>query len=216
MKHYITLIIAAITIAMASSCASQRALTGDVQGISAKLDARISAFKLDENANGTIKMKRGEAIQISLTKFGIEGARVIFTPDSILYVSKLTKTYLRTSFREADKALGGEGTLTFRNVEAYFWNDNNQSSNYATLPIAGIVPVELRTSYGRNLRAGQYQVPQKINIRMSDTERVIEPGEVKLKLSKVTTANNWQPNTEISSKYKSLNIISLVKNLLKK
>lgn len=215
MKHYLLLIFS-IAILTMTGCASQRALYGDVEGISAKLDARIKAFNLDENANGTIKMKRGEAIQLSLTKFGIEGVRVVFTPDSILLVNKLTKTYLRTSFRDADRAMGGEGTLTFANVESYFWNDNGLSTNYATLPIGGFVPLDLRTNYGRPIRAGRYSLPQRISVKISGADGAIETGEAKLKLSNVQPANNWQPNTEISSKYKSLNVVSLVKNLLKK
>lgn len=215
MKHYLFLLVAAVTLFM-TSCASQRALTGDVQGISARLDANVKAFNMNEDCGGTIKMKRGEAIQINLTKYGIEGARVILTPDSILLVNKLTKTYLRTSFRDADKALGGEGMLNFRNVEAYFWNDFGNSRKYATLPVGGVVPLELKTSYSRSLRCGQYQVPQRISINLSGADGAIETGEVKIKLSKVQAANNWEPNTEIPAKYKNLNFISAIKNLLKK
>lgn len=215
MRHTLLLLITTAALLL-SGCASQRALTGDVQGISAKIDANIKAFNLDESANGNIKMKRGEGIQISLTKFGIEGVRVTFTPDSVLLVNKLTKTYLRTSYKELDRAMGGEGLLNYRNVEAYFWNDNNLNNNYATLPVGGFVPLDVKTSYSRHVRAGAYHVPQRINVRISGADGAIETGEAKLKLSQVRPANNWQPNTEISSKYKSLNFVSVIKKLLKK
>lgn len=210
------MIFAAVAMLMTTSCASQRALTGDVQGISAHLDASVKAFNLDENCSGSIKMKRGEAIQISLTKYGIEGVRIIMTPDSILLVNKLTKTYLRTSFREADKALGGEGALTFRNVESYFWHEDGNNVNYATLPIGGFVPLELRTSYSRHIRAGYYSVPTRVTMEAKGADGAIETGKAKLKLTKVQVANNWEPNTEIPAKYKNLNFISVIKNLLKK
>ncbi len=216
MKHYFFLAVAAVIMMLSTSCASQRAITGNVDAIQAKLDARIKAFNLDENAGGTIKMKRDQAIQISLTKYGIEGVRVTFTPDSILFVNKLSRTYLRTSFRDADKAMGGEGTLNFRNVQAFFWNDNNENRTYSTLPVAGVVPLELKTNYGRSLRVGQYRIPCKINLDMEGANGAIETGEATMKLSKVRAANNWEPNTEISSKYKSLNVVSLIKGLLKK
>lgn len=215
MKHSLLLLITAATLLL-SSCASQRALTGDVQGISAKIDARIKAFNLDESANGNIKMKRGEGIQISLTKFGIEGVRVIFTPDSVLLINKLSKTYLRTSYSELDRAMGSEGIFNFRNVEAYFWNDNDNSSNYSTLPVGGIVPLDVKTTYSRHVKAGAYHVPQRINVKVTGAEGLIETGEAKLKLTQIRPANNWEPNTEISAKYKSLNFVSTIKKLLKK
>lgn len=216
MKHFLFTLLAAVCMLMTTSCASQRALTGNVQGISAHLDATVKAFNLDESCSGSIKMKRGEAIQISLTKYGIEGVRIIMTPDSILLVNKMTKTYLRTSFREADKALGGEGALTFRNVEAYFWHENGDNVNYATLPVGGFVPLELRTSYSRHMRAGYYSLPTRVNMEMSGADGMVQTGKAKIKLSKVQVANNWEPNTEIPAKYKNLNFISVIKNLLKK
>lgn len=198
------------------SCASQKSILGDVQCVSAKIDAHIKAFNLDENTNGTIKMKRGEAIQISLTKFGIEGVRVICTQDSVLMVNKLTKTYLRSSYREIDSALGGEGLFCFKNVESYFWNDSDMPNRFATLPIGGFIPLDLKTTYGRSIKAGSYRIPKKINIYMSGADGAIETGEAKLKLSNIRETNTWQPNTEISSKYKSINFISSVKKLFKK
>lgn len=216
MKHYFLLAVAAIIMMLSTSCASQRAITGNVDAIQAKIDCRIRAFNLDENCGGTIKMKRDQAIQLSLTRYGIEGVRVTFTPDSILLVNKLTKTYLRTSFRDADKAMGGEGVLNFYNVQAYFWNDNGENRTYSTLPVGGVVPLELKTNYGSSLRVGQYRIPCKIKLDIEGANGAIETGDATLKLSKVRAINNWEPNTEITSKYKSLNIVSVIKGLLKK
>lgn len=214
-KHIITVIVAATAMLM-TSCAGSRALTGDVQGISAHINADVKAFHMDEGCTGNIKMKRGEAIQISLTKYGIEGVRIIMTPEEILLVNKLTKTYLRTTFKEADKAMGGEGMFTFRNIEAYFWNDNGQNVSYATLPVAGFVPLELKTSYSKHLRAGRYELPQQIKVILTGADGAIETGQARLKLSKVQVANNWEPNNEIPSNYKNLNFISALKKLMKK
>lgn len=218
MKNILYHFLAIMAIFAMGSCASQRTLTGNVEAVSAHLDARVRAFNLDERAGGNIRMKRGEAIQISLTKFGIEGVRIVCTPDSILVVNKLTKTYLRTSYHEADKVLtGGEGTLNFRNVEAYFWNDKRNGKDHATLPVGGIFPIELETNYGRSLRVGEYHLPLKINMELNSADDAIdEAGKLQLKLSKVKAVNNWKPNTEISSRYKSLNFVKLIKKLLEK
>lgn len=215
MKNYLFILVAAMAMLM-TSCASQRALSGDVQGVSARLEANIKAFNLDEGCNGSIKMKRGEAIQINLTKFGIEGARVIMTPDSILVINKMSRTYLRASWQEADRALGGDGMLTFRNVESYFWNESGQNTQYATLPIGGFVPLDLKTSYSRRINAGAYSLPQRIHIVLTGADGAIETGDLKLKLTKVQKANNWEPATTIPSNYKNLNFISVIRNLLKK
>lgn len=215
MKNFL-IILVAVAAMLVSSCASQQALSGDVQGVSAKLDLEFKAFNMDESANGTIKMKRNEGIQISLTKFGIEGVRVICTTDSVLFLNKLTKTYIRTSYKEIDKMLGGEGTFNFNTVQAYFWNDNNRSNDYATLPIGGFIPLDLNTSYGRSVRAGQYRVPKQISFNLSGADGAIETGKAKMKLSKMKTANDWHPSTEVSAKYKSLDIRSLIGKLFKK
>lgn len=215
MKHILFILLLATSL-FTTSCASQRALTGNVTAVSAKIDADLKAFNLDESCNGSIKMKRGEAIQISLTKFGIEGARVIMTPDSVLVINKLTKTYLRSSYTEVDKVLGGDGLFNFRNVEAFFWNEANQNTQYATLPVGGFVPLELKTSRSKRVRAGEYNLPQKMDINLSGADGAIETGELKLKFTKIQTANNWTPNTTIPSNYKNLNFVSLVKKMLKK
>lgn len=215
MKHCLLLLFTA-ALCLLSSCAGQRALTGDVQGVTAHIDAQLKAFNLDEGASGTIKMKRGEGLQISLTKFGIEGVRVICTTDSIYVINRLTKTYFQSTYREVDAFLGGEGNFTFENVQAYFWNDNGRGTNYASLPIGGFIPVELKTSYGRTLRAGDYRVPKRITIDVNGADGAVETGTARIKLSKVKAANNWHPTPEISSKYKCLNVATLFKSLLKK
>lgn len=215
MKHLFHIMALGI-IMFLTSCASQKALTGDVQSITAKVETKIKAFNMDESVNGTLKMKRDKAIQLSLTKFGIEGARVIFTPDSILLINKLTKTYLRSSFKELDKMAGGENMLTFANIQEFFWNDKGQSTTHSTLPIASFIPIELKTSYSHNLKAGKYRIPMHINMEMSGADGAIQPGAVNMRLKNVRASNDWEPNTEISSKYKSLNLISFFKQLLKK
>lgn len=210
-------LLAILSMLLLGSCAGQRALTGPVDAVSARIDAQVKALRLDETAGGNIKMKRGEAIQLSLTKFGIEGVRVVFTPDSILFLNKLSKTYLRTSFRDADRALtGGDGTLNFANVEAYFWNDGQKGSDDAVLPVGGMFPVELHTSYGRSLRVGEHRLPLRITMELSAADGAVEAGSVKLKLSKVKAADHWTPNTQVPSKYRSLNAVKLLRGLLGK
>ena len=217
MKNLFPTLLLLITILAMGSCASQRALTGNIKAVSARLETRVRAFNLDGNAGGNIRLKRGEAIQISLTKFGIEGVRIVCTPDSILFVNKLSKTYLRTSFREADQALmGGDGTLNFKNVEAYFWDDNHRRNDDAVLPVGGFFPIELHTDYGRSLRVGNYRLPLKIEMEMNAAEGAIETGRMQMKLSKVKTINDWTPNTQVSAKYKSLNFVKLIRGLLQK
>ena len=215
MKNLLILLIATAAM-LVSSCASQRALSGNVFGVSAKLETQFQAFNLDESSNGTLKMKRDEGIQISLTRFGIEGIRIICTQDSVLFLNKLTRTYVRASYGEIDRIFGGEGLLNFNKVQSYFWNDNGRSRDFATVPIGGFIPLDFNTSYGRSIRAGQYHVPNQISVELGGADGAFEPGQAKIKLSKLKTINDWHPSTEVSTKYKSLDLRSLVGKLFKK
>lgn len=127
---YLCLCISLLALLMGlTSCASQQHVSANTQAISAKMEAHIKAGTLDETAGGTLRIRRGAGMQLSLTKFGIEGARVIFTPDSVLVINKMNNTYISTSFREADSMMGGMGLLSYANLEQQFWNGKGIQEN---------------------------------------------------------------------------------------
>lgn len=112
-----------------TSCASQQHVTTDTRAITAKIEAHIKAGTFDETTGGTLYLRRGAGMQLSLTKFGIEGARVIFTPDSIFVINKMNNTYISTSFQNADSMMGGMGLLSYTNLEQQFWNGKGIQEN---------------------------------------------------------------------------------------
>ena len=57
--------------------------------VTAKISADLEANTLNQSLGGTLRLQRDRQVQLSLSKYGIEGARIIFTPDSVIvYATK--------------------------------------------------------------------------------------------------------------------------------
>lgn len=89
--------------------------------------------------SGTLRIKKGEVIQMSIAPFlGIEVARAEISPDGILVIDRMNKRYVQVSFAEVgalahadlyfhtlqalflnELFLPGKGDLTFRDASAY-------------------------------------------------------------------------------------------------
>ena len=48
--------------------------------VTAKISADVESNVLNQSLGGTLRLQRDRQVQLSLSKFGIEGARIIFTP----------------------------------------------------------------------------------------------------------------------------------------
>lgn len=72
--------------------------------------------------NGTLRIKKGEVIQMSIAPFlGIEVARAEISPDGILVIDRMNKRYVEVSFAEL-KALA-HADLDFHTLQALFLNE---------------------------------------------------------------------------------------------
>lgn len=72
--------------------------------------------------NGTLRIKKGEVIQMSVAPFlGIEVARAEISPDGILVIDRMNKRYVEVSFAEV-KALA-HADLDFHTLQALFLNE---------------------------------------------------------------------------------------------
>ena len=73
--------------------------------------------------NGTIRMKRDEVIQLSLTAplIGFEVVRAEISPDGILVMDRMNKRYVQVSFAEL-KGLA-KADLDFHSLQALFLNE---------------------------------------------------------------------------------------------
>lgn len=72
--------------------------------------------------NGTLRLKRGEVIQISIAPFlGIEVARAEISPDGVLVMDRMNKRYVQVSFDELKKLANAD--LDFNTLQALFLNE---------------------------------------------------------------------------------------------
>lgn len=72
--------------------------------------------------NGSLKIRRGEAIQLSVAPvLGIEVARVELTPEGILVVDRVHKRFVKASFAEVSDLLHVK--LNFNILQALFMNE---------------------------------------------------------------------------------------------
>ena len=72
--------------------------------------------------NGTLRIKKGEVIQLSIAPFlGIEVARAEISPEGILVIDRMNKRYVEVSFAEV-KALA-HADLDFHTLQALFLNE---------------------------------------------------------------------------------------------
>lgn len=72
--------------------------------------------------NGTLRIKKGEVIQMSIAPLlGIEVARAEISPDGVLVIDRMNKRYVEVSFAEV-KALA-KVDLDFHTLQALFLNE---------------------------------------------------------------------------------------------
>ena len=72
--------------------------------------------------NGTLRIKKGEVIQLSIAPFlGIEVARAEISPNGVLVIDRMNKRYVQVSFAEV-KALA-HADLDFHTLQALFLNE---------------------------------------------------------------------------------------------
>jgi len=72
--------------------------------------------------NGTLRIKKGEVIQMSIAPFlGIEVARAEITPDGVLVIDRMNKRYVEVSFSELKELAHAD--LDFHTLQALFLNE---------------------------------------------------------------------------------------------
>ena len=73
------------------------------------------------SAGGTLRMKRDDVVQLSLTFLGLEVGRLEFTPDGVLIVDRMNKQYVRAAY--TDVSFLRQAGLDFYTLQALFWNE---------------------------------------------------------------------------------------------
>ena len=147
MKHTIKLLLLATVVVCFAACGTSRKATkGSGTENSGKAEATAEAYKekvvsnfqtaqyltaratislkagtKDISVGGSLKMKRNDVIQLSLTFLGIEVGRMEFTTTDVLIIDKINKQYVRAPYSQAS-FLESAG-LDFYSLQSLFWNE---------------------------------------------------------------------------------------------
>ena len=89
--------------------------------LTAKAKVELTGIGKDVSVSGTLRMKRDDVVQLSLTVFGVEVGRMEFTPADVLVVDRVNKQYVRASYSEVDFLRQAE--LDFYSLQALFWDE---------------------------------------------------------------------------------------------
>jgi len=75
---------------------------------SARARVELDGAGLTKSVDAVIKMQKDSVIWVSVSLFGLEGARVFMHKDSITILNKLQKTFFKISWKEASNYVGTE------------------------------------------------------------------------------------------------------------
>lgn len=92
--------------------------------LTAKIKARLSTPNDNVSTSGTLRMKRGEVIQISLVDpiLGVaEVARIEFSKDKVLIIDRLGRRYLEEPYSKVEFLQ--KAGISFGTLESLFWNE---------------------------------------------------------------------------------------------
>jgi hypothetical protein len=95
---------------------------GGWHALTAKMALSVDLGKGTTKVNGTLRIKKGEVIQMSIAPFlGIEVARAEISPDGILVIDRMNKRYVEVSFAEVEAL--AKADLDFHTLQALFLNE---------------------------------------------------------------------------------------------
>ena len=90
--------------------------------ITAKIKAHARMGTQGVTLGGSLRMKRNDVIQLSLTFMGLmEVGRLEFTRDNVLFIDRIHQRYARVSYSQIDFLSAAD--LDFYALQAIFWNE---------------------------------------------------------------------------------------------
>lgn len=196
---------------LVSSCASWR--SGDAYrpdeplALTAKLSATLTSTSGERSFGGTLRMRRDQVIQLSVTKFGIEGARIIFTPDSVLLLDRLNKRYLQSSYAQLHE-LGVSQPLSFATVQGFLWNDSERDFYELSTTLMGLLAIDMRIERSKYKRIRGHKIPQRNHFHLNLFDK---DHNFYLNLSQLKINYGWIATTRVPTGYQPLNASALLK-----
>lgn len=91
------------------------------QYLTAHVKVSITADGKDLSCNGTLRMKRNDVIQLSLSMLGFELGRLECTPKDVLVVDRYNKQYVRAGYDKV--SFLAQAGLDFYTLQSLFWNE---------------------------------------------------------------------------------------------
>lgn len=94
----------------------------DTKVLTAKMKVNLAMGEKNVSLSGTMRMKRGDVIQLSMT-FPLVGevCRMEFTANEVLIVDRINSRYVRAGYDQIDFLRSAN--LDFSALEAIFWNE---------------------------------------------------------------------------------------------
>ena len=275
MKTILKLLFFSVTLLTIASCSSTKKLQGDSHSskptatelykrrvvsnkinsewLTAKMRLVLSMGDRDVSLSGSLKMKRGEVIQLSLT-FPIVGevGRMEFSPTNVLIIDRINARYVKVPYDRVDFLRSAN--LDFKVLESVFWNEvfypggdvneklgeyrvseagDHTLLNLSTAPkldydfltitesaLLDRTTVSPKNMADKNSLTCIYSDFVKFeSAKFPSTIKISFVGEkqkygLDLSLNSLSTASNWNTHTEVSTKYREMDVESLLKNLI--
>lgn len=103
----------------------------DTKVLTAKMKVNLAMGEKNVSLSGTMRMKRGDVIQLSMT-FPLIGevCRMEFTTNEVLIVDRINSRYVRAGYDQIDFLRSAN--LDFSALEAIFWNEIFYPGNKVT------------------------------------------------------------------------------------
>lgn len=185
---------------------------GEPLSITAKLSAKVGTDEAGQSVGGTLRMRRDHVIQLSLTKFGIEGARLIFTPDSLIVLDRIHKRYAANTYAAFGRFLPDTRPLTFADVQSFLWNDHHRTHEEVSTTLGQLFSLDMRITRSKTKNIQGHKIPQHTHIDLNIFDKEVD---FDLTLSKVKINYNWNARTTIPTGYTPIDTATLG-NLLRK
>lgn len=221
------------------------------QTVTAKMKARVQFGDKDISLGGSLKMKRDDVIQLSLTFLGMEVGRMEFTQNEVLIVDRVNRQYARVPYNKV-KFLES-ASLDFYTLQSLFWNELfvpgkhdvatqadafsvASSGEHTLLTLTGAPRLDykfltvtqsglldrttvysknvsetdnLECRYGSFVKLGGKPFPSTVNLSFKGEKNV----SLDLNLSGLDNATGWSTRTEVSSKYKPMDVERLLSKM---
>lgn len=91
------------------------------QAVTAHVKMSFTGLGKDMSVSGTLRMKRDDVIQLSLTLLGFEIGRMEFSPNDVLLIDRYNKRYVRAKY--SDVSFIAKAGLDFKSLQHLFWGE---------------------------------------------------------------------------------------------